>query len=151
MINLYAAFLQQDLAGSWNGIFTIPAGSTIAFMDMDPPNEVEFIEAGLVSPTHKMAQYATLVWSIKAEFTGELDGISGQGQPVEIQGTSVLKFRLGADGLLDTSKPLIHTTIDWSKVLAQLGVPVLRRTMAAFPAPSSVASSPPLPANLPHV
>jgi hypothetical protein len=104
--------IRTDLEKSWHDIFELSEGELRALID----------------PITGHHQYTTVLWSTKAKLTGNLDGISGNGEVVEIVGVTII----------DNSgeEPLLHTTIDWSKVTAQLGVPLNRRILFAPTAPA---------------
>lgn len=121
----YKSTLLDDLSRSWVDIFTIVDGS----LELMDNQAIESFGSDTSLPL-----YVTLIWKIEAVFSGQLEGISGNNETVEIRGTTVAKYPLDAHEVtvIPGEPPTLHTAIDWSKVLAQLAVPSHNRTMGGF-------------------
>ena len=97
--------VNDDLLQSWAGVFRFEPGDVTLLSDV------------LLS-----GDFATVLWSVPVTHVGEFAGISATNLVVTIDGASVVKDR-------SSESAQIHTVIDWSRVVAQLGVPLFARPL----------------------
>lgn len=118
-------FVRGSLRDAWRDRVT--SREVFRFQD-------EAFHGSIVVESHGMA---TVIWDVKAEMVGPFLGNAPprdeKSRIVSIHGISVIK----------EGGKFPYTVIDWTKVLAQLGIPSHQRILAAAGPPGELVFRPP--------